>query len=120
MTEVLVGGKCSNCGHLSWPEPNYCSEGCGATIVPVEIENSATVYAATVIDVPHVVFGSSYQLGYADLGSGPRVFGHFESTVPAEIGREVRVALRKFVHPDDSEQSTEAVVFVPAAGRRSA
>ena len=120
MTEVLVGGKCSTCGHLSWPKASYCSEGCGATIAPVELENSATVYAATVVNVPHAIFGSRHQLGYADLSSGPRVFGHFESTEPAEIGSEVQITLREFVSPEDSEQRAEAVVFAPAAGKETA
>ncbi len=115
MTE-LSGGKCSVCGHVSWPRPNYCPEGCGATIQPHTLANKAKVYVSTRVDVPHPVFGSSYRVGYADLESGPRVFGHFPSVEPVPIGSEVRVTVQEFDDPE-RESKTEAIVFQQTSER---
>lgn len=108
----LTGGKCSTCGHVSWPMPAYCSEGCGATIEPTQLANEAAVYVDSVIHVPHPVFGNSYHLGYADLTSGPRVFGHFDSLEPVAPGTPVQVEVRDTVDSTDPERVVRTVFFV--------
>lgn len=113
----LTGGTCSKCGHVSWPQPTYCSEGCGATIEATTLANDAEVYVDSVIHVPHPVFGSSYHLGYADLSAGPRVFGHFDSLEPVAPGTRVNIEVRDLVDPSDPERVVQTVFFVaPAEG----
>lgn len=107
----LLGGRCTTCGHTSWPLPNYCSEGCGATIETLPIANTGIVYASTTIRVPHPVFGDEYQVGYVDLEAGPRIFGHFQWVNKAKIGTAVRIDFKDIVDLRDDERLVRTVVF---------
>lgn len=99
------------CGHVSWPAPHYCEEGCGQTISPAEIPNDATVYVSTVISVAHPIYGETYQVGYADMSMGPRVFGHFSTPEPVAIGTPVQVQLVDFNVPGEPNRKASTAVF---------
>ena len=77
----------------------------------IEIPNEATVYVSTVISVAHPVYGDTYQVGYADLSRGPRVFGHFDTLEPVAIGTSVWIKLVDFDVPGESDQKASTVVF---------
>lgn len=107
----LTGGACTDCGHVSWPTPRFCPQGCGQTISPVVLANEGVVYISTVVNVPHAVYGPTYQVGYVDLSGGPRVFGHFDTTELVPVGSPVSIDLVEFDTPGDANEKATTVIF---------
>lgn len=72
----LVASRCVNCAALDFPARTVCRVCLGADFRRELLPGDGTLYAFTTIHTA----AEPYTVGYVDLPSGPRVFGHIRST----------------------------------------
>lgn len=74
---LLVGIRCTRCGHPSATSPPRCAR-CGGETAEARFGPDGTVWATTTIHVASGVREAPYTLAYVDLDDGPRLLAHVQ------------------------------------------
>jgi len=97
----LMGSKCQDCGHVTFPPRADCNECLSPNFEFTEYGGKGTVHTPTLITAPPAGFEEEapYHIGVVDLEEGGRLLGWFGETIPDDqvaIGMEVKVVPRIF------------------------
>lgn len=93
--DYLHGGRCSDCGTVTFMMPEICPEcWAEASMLPARIGRSGRVYTLTTVHQAPPGFDAPYVAGLVDLDEGIRIFAHLEAGVrgPA-IGDRVELSI---------------------------
>lgn len=93
---TLSGGRCVNCGHLSFPPRSHCL-GCGADgpVGSVELPRSGTAYSVVTVHAEVPGLPGPYSLAIVELdGVGVRVLVHVTDSAPGSVTIGMRGMLR--------------------------
>jgi uncharacterized OB-fold protein len=118
-TPCLLGGRCSECGHVAFPKMPVCPV-CrrNATIEEVEIGRTGRIYSHTIAHVAPQGFSAPFFQIFVDLPEGPRIFALVGSQCPVEPGvLEDGMAMRLVVEPVAATPARSDILtykYVPA------
>ena len=91
---VLVGNKCTACGHISFPKADFCTNCLNEKMEEVVLSKRGTLYSYTITRVPVGKFPIPYAIGMITLPEKVRIFapliiGKEEFTVGSEMEMEI-------------------------------
>lgn len=118
----LLGGKCSGCGTLFYPQRTRCTACGGARFEDVALSGRGTIFTFTVIarggapsefDDQQTMTGG-IAVAIVELEEGPRVIGQLTDWAAGDlsIGAPVTVAMRRLY--DQEGMVRYGLKFVPA------
>jgi uncharacterized OB-fold protein len=88
---VLVGSRCPECGHRSWPSRSVCSV-CGSAVSgECELSRTGRLLGYTRVSVPRPGIPAPYVIGLIELDDGVRLHAHVRglpeggATVPRDV-----------------------------------
>ena len=115
----LRGGRCGECGALSFPKAQVCTECLSLDIQDAILSNEGVLYSYSRVHLAPKGWDLPYVLGYVDLPEGVRVLAHIDDKKSAPVvGARVRMREgRVGVSEDGVVQTT--YVFSPIEGDRS-
>ncbi len=86
---VLLGARCSACGHaLARADVPWCPA-CHGPIETAGFEPVGTVWAVTTVRIPVGRWSAPFALAYVDVTDGPRVLVHVHCAPPPAPGEKV-------------------------------
>jgi uncharacterized OB-fold protein len=95
----LEAGKCSGCGHISFPPRIVCPSCKGRKFETVRLSEDGTLLTYTVVRVASDRFSKEtpFAVGIVELGDGVRITTQIADADPDELktGRKVRMVFRK-------------------------
>jgi uncharacterized OB-fold protein len=93
-TPRLIGGRCANCGALSFPRAAVCTECMSEEIKKTELAGDGHVYSFSIVHQAPRGWSVPYALGYVDLADKVRVLAHIDVPERAlAINMPVRLAV---------------------------
>lgn len=96
--QALIGGRCVDCGSVTWPARLVCPR-CGtADVEPIQLPRSGSVETWSRLWVPIEGIAPPYVLASVKLGA-VRVFGHLQGDPVDEGDAEVEVRVDPDQHP---------------------
>jgi uncharacterized OB-fold protein len=90
----LVAGRCSSCGKLVFPPPEFCPECAGSEIEPAELPQEGRLYTWSVVHAARSGWKVPFVLGYVDLAPDVRVLAHIVGAEPDELAIDMPVRVR--------------------------
>lgn len=95
----LVGGRCKKCMIVNFPARSRCPE-CDSETEQHMLSGNGEIVSFTRIHTAPQGFEAPYTIGLVRLEEGPVISGHIIGN--AEIGKKVRLVLRKLFEDGDS------------------
>lgn len=74
----LIGGRCANCGALSFPRAAVCTDCISEQIEKTELASEGRVYSFAMVHQAPKGWAVPYALGYVDLTDKVRVLAHID------------------------------------------
>lgn len=108
---ILVGGRCADCGHETFPRAPVCCQCMSENIAAQSMPRAGTLYAFSTVHVAVKKWKKPMRVGYVDLPNGARVFTHLEGELA--IGDTVEVGMGTV--GGDENGPIESFVFRRAA-----
>lgn len=110
----LIAGRCTACGKLVFPSPEFCPACAGSEIVAAELPQIGRLYTWSVVHTARPGWVAPFVLGYVDLGPDIRVLAHIVDADPDKLAIDMQVKLRGRASPvDPAVQGAPAYEFVP-------
>ncbi len=110
----LVAGRCTACGKLIFPSPEFCPACAGSEIEAAELPQVGRLYTWSVVHTARPGWTAPFVLGYVDLGPDIRVLAHIAGVDPGKLAIDMQVKLRGRAPPaDPAVQGAPAFEFVP-------
>jgi uncharacterized OB-fold protein len=99
--DLLLGGRCPNCGATAWPRRAVC-QACGtAPMEELELARRGRLLAWTTVWVARPPLEAPYTLCQVQLEEGgPRIFGHLRDARDAELAVDVVVEIHAAAESD--------------------
>ncbi len=72
----LLGTRCDQCGHVSWPGRPVCPRCGAAAATELLLSDEGVLVTFTTVWVPRPGLATPYILGQVDLPDGVRIFAH--------------------------------------------
>lgn len=109
----LIGSKCKNCNHVSFPKRNVCPVCVSRdSMEDVELSNVGKIETFSIMHVGAPGFQVPYIVGYVKIPEGPKIFTIIQHEKgkegSIEIGREVELTLGKI---REDEEGNEVIGF---------
>jgi len=76
---VLMGGRCGDCGAISFPRTPVCASCLSEGVEACDMPQAGTLYAFSVVHQARKNWVTPYAIGYVDLPNGKRVFAHLKA-----------------------------------------
>ena len=95
----LEAGKCSSCGHISFPPRLICPECKGKTFATTTLSDEGTLLTFTVVRVASDKFSKEtpFPVGIVELGDGVRITAQIADADidDLKIGQKLKIVFRK-------------------------
>ena len=95
----LEAGKCSSCGHISFPPRLICPERKGKTFATTTLSDEGTLLTFTVVRVASDKFSKEtpFPVGIVELGDGVRITAQIADADidDLKIGQKLKIVFRK-------------------------
>jgi uncharacterized OB-fold protein len=115
----LRGGRCGECGALSFPKAQVCTECLSLDIQDTALSGEGVLYSYSRVHLAPKGWDLPYVLGYVDLPEGVRVLAHIDDKTSAPmVGVRVRIGEGRVGIGDDGVIQT-TYVFSPIEGSRT-
>jgi uncharacterized OB-fold protein len=115
----LRGGRCAECGALSFPKAQVCTECLSLDVQDAALSNEGVLYSYSRVHLAPKGWDLPYVLGYVDLPEGVRVLSHIDDKkIAPVVGARVRLGERRVGVAEDGVVQT-TYVFSPIEGERS-
>ena len=75
----LIGGRCRQCGAMSFPHAAVCANCLSEDIETVELAHEGRLYSYSVVHQAPKGWTVPYALGYVDLANDIRVLAHIDA-----------------------------------------
>ena len=113
---LLVGGRCTACGSLSFPKAAVCTDCLALEIAPTHLPREGVLYSFSIVHQAPKGWTVPYALGYVDLPDGIRVLAHIDGAVDKiAINQKVRLATGR-VGTGSKGEPLLSYVFSAASG----
>jgi len=111
---VLLGGRCTRCGRVSFPASDRCLQCRGQDIEAVELGRDAELLCATTVHMPNRHFPPGHAVGFVALPPGVRLFTQLRPVdgKPFRSGMPMQLEIAPMWREDDTD--VLAYRFVPA------
>ena len=111
---VLLGGRCTGCGRVSFPEPDVCLGCRGRDVETVELGGAAELLCATTVHLPNRHFPPGHAVGFVVLPPGVRLFTQLRPVdgKPFRSGMPMQLEIAPLCRKGDTD--VLAYRFVPA------
>lgn len=117
----LIGCACRDCSLKAFPPVAVCSDCMSENIDEIELSDTGTLYAYSVVHVAPAGWDVPYIAGYVDLPEGVRVFTHVTNTDPDSLRMDCPVSLTLAVlGTDENGDAIESYAFEPVTGETGA
>lgn len=103
--ETLQGGKCSDCGQLTFPRSSICLNCHQPTIEPIPLSRRGRLYSYTTVHMPASGFQPPHASGFVDLPEGLRIFTPLQivDEKPFTVGMEMELRIETLWSKDQRE-----------------
>jgi uncharacterized OB-fold protein len=110
-----VAGRCTRCGKLIFPAPEFCPDCAHGDIEAAELPQVGRLYTWSVVHAARPGWNAPFELGYVDLGPDVRVLAHIVDADPNELAIDMRVKVRgRSTAAGSGGHEGPAFEFVPA------
>jgi uncharacterized OB-fold protein len=110
-----VAGRCTRCGKLIFPAPEFCPDCAHGDIEAAELPQVGRLYTWSVVHAARPGWNAPFVLGYVDLGPDVRVLAHIVDADPNELAIDMRVKVRgRSTAAGSGGHEGPAFEFVPA------
>ncbi len=105
-TLVLLGAKCVNCGHISFPKREFCTECLCTKQEEIELSRCGTLHTFSILRVGDNHFSAPHPIGMVNLPERVRVTAPlvYRAKEDYAIGQTVEVV------PDDLWEEEDKIV----------
>lgn len=112
----LIGGKCAECGEISFPKRIYCAKCTSAAVQEVPLSTTGKVYTFSIVrgTPPGSLIEAPYVIAEVDLDDGASVLTVLTDCNSDDVafGMEVRLVIEK-IGNDEAGNDIMAFKFAP-------